>query len=103
MLVGSAFPLLGIMNPPDAWTLGMVEGLIRVAFLLLGVGALLLGVAVLLDRWPLVGVPSLLFGIAALPGGIAALLDDGPWWGRFYSARSQPCCWGSLSCWIDRH
>jgi hypothetical protein len=31
------------------------------------VGAMLLGVAVLLDRWPLVGVPSLLFGIAALP------------------------------------
>src|SRR5215217_2060107 len=82
LLVGSAFPLLGIMNPLDAWRLGMVEGLIRVAFLLLGVGALLLGVAVLLDRWPLVGVPSLLFGIAALPGGIAALLDDGPWWGR---------------------
>jgi hypothetical protein len=48
------------------------------------VAALLVAVpsAGLLDRWPLVGVPSLLFGIAALPGGIAALLDDGPWWGR---------------------
>ena len=58
-------------------------------------------------RWPLsvmiLSVVCLMFGIAALPGGIAALLDDGPWWGRFYSARSQPCCWGSRSCWIDRH
>jgi hypothetical protein len=85
LLVGSASPLLGMMNPLDAWRLGIVEGLIRVAFLLLGVGALLLGVAVLLDRWPLVGVPSLLFGIAALRvvsrpcwtmdlGGVALLL-----------------------------
>jgi hypothetical protein len=76
LLVGSAFLLLGIANPPAAWTLGMVEGLlIRVAFLLLGVAALLLGVAFLLDRWPLVGVPFLLFGVAALLGGVATLLD----------------------------
>jgi Na+/H+ antiporter NhaA len=39
----------------------MVEGLIRVAFLLLGI-------AVLLDRWPLVGGAFLLFGVAALAG-----------------------------------
>jgi hypothetical protein len=44
LLVGSAFFLLGIAHPPDAWTLGMAAGLlVRVAFLLLGVGALLLG------------------------------------------------------------
>jgi hypothetical protein len=76
LLVGSAFLLLGIARPPDAWTLGMVTGLVvMVAFLLLGVGTLLLGVAFLLDRWQLVGVPFLLFGIAALLGGVAALLD----------------------------
>jgi hypothetical protein len=76
LLVGSAFLLLGIANPPHAWTLGMVAGLVvRVAFLLLGVAALLLGVAALLDRWTLVGVPFLLFGVAALLGGVAALLD----------------------------
>jgi hypothetical protein len=40
-LVGSAFLLLGVANPLDAWKLGMVEGLLRVAFLALGVGALL--------------------------------------------------------------
>lgn len=72
LLVGSAFLLLGIAHPPDAWTLNMVAG--RVACLLLGVGALLLGVAFLLDRWPLVGVPFLLFGVAGLLGGVAALL-----------------------------
>ena len=76
LLVGSAFLLLGIADPPDTWTLGMVASLlVRVAFLLLGVAVLLLGVAFLLDRWPLVGVPFLLFGIAALLGGVAALLD----------------------------
>ena len=76
LLLGSAFVLLGVANPPDAWTLGMVAGLlVRVAFLLLGVGALLLGVAALLDRWTLVGIPFLLFGVAALLGGAAALLD----------------------------
>jgi hypothetical protein len=76
LLVGSAFLLLGIAHPPDAWTLNMVAGLlVRVAFLLFGVGALLLGVAFLLDRWPLVGVPFLLFGVAGLLGGVAALLD----------------------------
>jgi hypothetical protein len=76
LLVGSAFLLLGVANPPDAWTLGMVADLVvRVAVLLLGVAALLLGVAFLLDRWQLVGVPFLLFGVAALLGGVAALLD----------------------------
>ena len=77
LLVGSAFFLLGVANPPDAWTLGMVAGLVvRVAFVLLGVAALLLGIAFLLDRWQLVGVPFLLFGVAALLGGVAALLDE---------------------------
>jgi len=76
LLVGSAFVLLGVANPPDAWTLSMVAGLVgRVAFLLLGVAALLLGVAFLLDRWQLVGVPFLLFGVGALLGSVAALLD----------------------------
>ena len=76
LLVGSAFLLLGVANPPHASTLGMVAGLVvRVAFLLLGVAVLLLGVAFLLDRWSLVGVPFLLFGVAALLGGVAALLD----------------------------
>jgi hypothetical protein len=76
LLVGSAFLLLGVANPPDAWTLGMAAGLVvRVAVLLLGVAALLLGVAFLLDSWPLVEVPFLLFGVAALLGGVAALLD----------------------------
>jgi len=69
LLVGSAFVLLGVANPPDAWTLSMVAGLVdRVAFLLLGVAALL-------DRWQLVGVPFLLFGVGALLGSVAALLD----------------------------
>jgi hypothetical protein len=77
LLVGSAFVLLGVANPPDAWTLGMAAGLVvRAAFLLLGVAALLLGVAVLLDRWTLVRVAFLLFGVAALLGGGAALLDS---------------------------
>jgi hypothetical protein len=50
LLVGSAFLLFGIANPPDAWTLDMVAGLVvRVAFLLFGVAALLLGVECLLD------------------------------------------------------
>ena len=76
LLVGPAFLLLAIANPPDAWTFDMIAGLVvRVAFLLLGVAALLLGVEFLLDRWPLVGVPLLLFGVAALLGGVAALLD----------------------------
>ena len=56
LLVGSAFLLLGIANPPDAWTLAMVRVLlVRVAFLLFGLAALLLGVAFLLDRWELAG------------------------------------------------
>jgi hypothetical protein len=76
LLLGPAFVLLGVANPPDAWTLDMIAGLVvRVAFLLLGVAALLLGVEFLLDLWPLVGVPLLLFGVAALLGGVAALLD----------------------------
>jgi hypothetical protein len=76
LLVGSAFLLLGVANPPEAWTLGMVRGLlVRVAFMLFGVAALLLGVSALLDRWTLVGVPFLLAGVAALLGGVAALLD----------------------------
>jgi hypothetical protein len=76
LLAGSAFLMLGVANPPQAWTLAMVAGLVvRVAFLLLGVAVLLLGVAFLLDRWSLVGVPFLLFGVAALLGGVAALLD----------------------------
>ena len=75
LLVGSAFLLLGVANPPDAWTLGMVADLVvRVAVLLLGVAALLLGVAFLLDRWVLTGVPFLLGAVAAPLSGIAALL-----------------------------
>jgi len=76
LLVGSAFLLLGVANSPNAWTLGMVGGLVvKVAFVLLGVAMLLLGVALLLDRWQLVGIPFLLFGVAALLGGAAVLLD----------------------------
>jgi len=76
LLLGPALALLGVANPLDARTPGMVAGLlVRVTFLLLGVGALLLGVAALLDRWTLVGVPFLMFGIAALLGGVAAFLD----------------------------
>jgi hypothetical protein len=75
LLVGSAFLLLGVANPLDTSTLGMVAGLlVRVALLLGGVAALLLCVAVLLDRWTLVGIPFLLFGVTALLGGLAALL-----------------------------
>ena len=75
LLVGSAFLLLGVVNPLDASTLGMVAGLlIRVAFLLLGAGALLLGVAVLLDRWTLVAISLLMFGVAAISGGVAAFM-----------------------------
>jgi hypothetical protein len=76
LLAGSAFLLLGVANPLDASTLGMVAGLlVTVALLLLGVAALLLGVAVLLDIWTLVRVPFLLFGVAALLAGVAALRD----------------------------
>ena len=62
--------------------------LVRVAFLLLGIGALLLGVTALLDRWTLVRVPLLMFGVAALLGGVAAFLDGQPcrleeWWVRY--------------------
>jgi hypothetical protein len=76
LFVGSASLLLGISSPLDAWTLGVVAGLlVKVAFLLFGLAALLLGVAVLVDRWTLVGVPFLLFGVAALLTGVAAFLD----------------------------
>ena len=76
LLVGPAFLLFAIANPPNAWTPSMVAGLVvRVAFLLLGVAALLLGVEFLLDRWQLVGVPVLLFGVAGLLVGVPALLD----------------------------
>jgi hypothetical protein len=76
LFVGSAFLMLGVANPLDASTLGMVAGsLVRVAFLLLGAGALLLGVAVLLDRWSLVGVSLLMFCVVAILGGVAAFLD----------------------------
>ena len=52
LLAGSAFLLLAIATPPDAWMLRMAAGLVvRVVFLLLSVAALLLGIAVLLDRW----------------------------------------------------
>ena len=75
LLAGSAFLLLAIANPPDAWTLGMAAGLVvRVVFLLLSVAALLLGIAVLLDRWQRWGRIAA-FGVAALLGGVATLLD----------------------------
>jgi hypothetical protein len=74
LLVGSAFWVLGVANPLGA-SAGTVAGLlVRVAFLLLGAGAVLLGVAVLLERWTQFGIPFLLFGVAALLGGIAAFL-----------------------------
>jgi len=76
LLVGSAFSLLGVANSLDAWTLGMVAGLVvRVSFLLLAVALLLLGVSFLLDRWTLVGIAFLLLGVAAVLGGAAAWLD----------------------------
>jgi hypothetical protein len=76
LLVGSAFVLLGVANPPEAWTLGMVAALlVRVAFLLLGVALLLLVVTFLLDRWTLVGIAFPLLAGAAALGGVAAFLD----------------------------
>jgi hypothetical protein len=76
LLVGSAFLLLGISNPLDTSTLGMIASwLVRIAFLLVGGAALLLGVAVLVDKWTLVGVPFVLFGVAAVLAGVAAFLD----------------------------
>ena len=55
--------------------LRMAAGLVvRVVFLLLSVAALLLGIAVLLDRWQRVGSIAA-FGVAALLGGVATLLD----------------------------
>jgi hypothetical protein len=74
-LVGSVFLLLGVAHPLDAWKLGTVESLLRVAFLALGVGALLLGIAVLLDKWKLVGIAFLLLAVATVLGGVAAWLD----------------------------
>ena len=68
LLVGSAFLLLGVANPPDAWTLGMAAGLVVRA------AALLLGVAFLLDRRVVAGVPFLLGAVAGPLSGIAALL-----------------------------
>jgi len=71
---------------------------------LVGVAVLLLGVAFLLDRWSLVGVPFLLFGVAAPLSGVAALLDG---WTlvrvALLLARSRHCCLGSRSCWTDGH
>ena len=75
LLVGSAFLLLGVANSPNAWTLGMVGGLVvKVAFVLLGVAMLLLGVAFLLDTGALAEVPVVLGALAAPLSGIAALL-----------------------------
>jgi hypothetical protein len=76
LLVSSTCLLLGIMDPLDAWAPGMVESLlVRVAFLLQGAGALLLGILVLLNTSIVVGVPLLMFGAAAMSGGVAAFLD----------------------------
>jgi len=76
LLVSSTCLLLGIMDPLDAWAPGMVNSLlVRVAFLLLGAGALLLGMLVLLDTSIVVGIPLLMFGAAAMSGGVAAFLN----------------------------
>ena len=76
LLLGLAFVLLGVANPLEARTPGVVAGLlVRVAFLLLGIGALLLGTTALLDSWTLVRIPFLMFGVAAMLGGTAAFLD----------------------------
>jgi hypothetical protein len=70
---------------------------------LVGVAVLLLGVAFLLDRWSLVGVPFLLFGVAAPLSGVAAWLDGWTLVGVALLARSRHCCLGSRSCWTDGH
>ena len=76
LLVGSAFLLLGIAHPPDAWTLVMAPSfVVRGAFLLFGVAALLLGGVFLLDSWAFAGVPFLLFGVAALLGAGTMLVS----------------------------
>jgi Na+/H+-dicarboxylate symporter len=70
LLVGSAFVLLGIMHQLDTSTLGMVGGLLRVAFLLLGAGALLLGItAVRIERTvcPAVSAARLILADSATP------------------------------------
>ena len=104
LLVGSAFLLLGVANPLDAWTLGTVQGLVMVAFLALGVGALLLGITVLLDGWTLLGSRSCCSGSRPCRAASRPCSTDGPWSGsRCCWARSRPCCSGSRSCWTDGH
>src|SRR5829696_6267455 len=76
LLVGSAFLLLGISNPLDTSTLGMIAGwLVRIPFVLFGVAAVLAGVAAFLDGWTVVGVALLLGPVTALLLGLAFLLD----------------------------
>jgi hypothetical protein len=105
LLVGSAFLMLGVANPPQASTLGIVAGLVvRVAFLLLGVAVLLLGVAALLDRRSLVGVPSCFSESRPCWAVLQHYWTDGPWSGsRCCWARSRPCYSGSRSCWTYGH
>jgi hypothetical protein len=75
LLVSSTCLLLAVMDPLDAWPLSRVESLlVRAAFLLLGAGALLLGIVVLLDTSIMLAVPLLMFGAAAMLGGVAAFL-----------------------------
>jgi hypothetical protein len=105
LLVSSTSLLLGVMDPLDAWALGMVESLlVRVAFLLLGAGALLLGIVVLLDTSIVVGVPLLMFGAAAMLGGVAAFLDG---WTLVATALLlgpvTALLLGVASCWTNGH
>ena len=85
MLAGLAFLLLAIATPPDAWMLRMAAGLVvRVVFLLLSVAALLLGIAVLLDRWQR-GVPLLHSGSPPCWAVLRPSWTAGPW--------SESRCW----------
>jgi hypothetical protein len=93
LLVGSAFLLLAIANPPDAWMLRMAAGLVvRIAFPLLGVAARgRIPAGQMGTGW----VPVLLGAVAAPMSGIAAL------WGRMDAARGRipAVCGRALALW----
>jgi hypothetical protein len=102
LLVGSAFLLLAIANPPDAWMLRMAAGLVvRIAFSLLGVAARgRIPAGQMGTGW----VPVLLGAVAGPDERYRSLVGAG-----WTLPGSHSCCLGARSylvvsqpCWPDR-